>query len=275
MQNLKQRVELGAVQETMLMTLYARAVASRNGRGLLSDPRAVEIVKAIDYDFRRFADDVRLPGAVIRTRMLDEMVRQFLARAPRATIVEIGTGLNTRFERVDNGRLRWFDLDLHDVIKVRRRFFADTGRRTMIASSVLEHGWLNLVSQSSGPYLLVAEGVFGYLPEDQVREALAIISERLAGAVVVFDAVARRPIEARRDGRVWPGLRARLAWICEDPREVERWGLGYRLLESRSLADLPPALDRILPFAYRSSIALARVLGWELDAARLNAYRVE
>jgi NADPH-dependent curcumin reductase CurA len=41
-------------------------------------------------------------------------------------------------------------------------------------------------------------------------------------------------------GRAWPGLRARLAWTCEDAAQIEQWGLGYRLVEPRSLVDLPP-----------------------------------
>lgn len=41
-------------------------------------------------------------------------------------MIEIGTGLNTRFESVDNGVVRWLDLDLPDTIELRRQFFANT-----------------------------------------------------------------------------------------------------------------------------------------------------
>lgn len=62
----------------------------------------------------------------------------FLATHHTGTVVEIGTGLNTRHERVDNGQAHWFDLDLHDVIELRRAFFVNTPRRTMIAASVTD-----------------------------------------------------------------------------------------------------------------------------------------
>jgi O-methyltransferase involved in polyketide biosynthesis len=81
--------------------------------------------------------------------------------------VEIGAGLNTRFERVGNGQAHWIDVDLPDVIELRRRFFADTGRRRMVAASVLDKAWLHDVRQSPGPYFFVAEAVLAYLPEDQ------------------------------------------------------------------------------------------------------------
>lgn len=48
-------------------------------------------------------------------------------------MAEFGIGLNTRHERVDNGRARWYALDLPDVIGLRRNSFTDTLRRTMIA----------------------------------------------------------------------------------------------------------------------------------------------
>jgi O-methyltransferase involved in polyketide biosynthesis len=272
---MKQPIALGAVQETMLITLYGRALATRTCGKLLRDPRAIEIVEAIDYNFRRFADEAQVLGAVLRTRILDEMAQAFLASAPGATVVEIGAGLNTRFERIDNGTVRWVDLDLPDAMQLRRRFFTETARRVMVASSVLNTSWTNVVKRSGGPYFMIAEGVFGYFRENEVKKVLALIAERLPGGVIAFDTVGSRSMNAQRGRGVWPGLRARLAWACDDPRQVEQWGLGYRLLESRSLADLPPSLEHALPFSYRYSIAQARILGWDIDAYRMNVYRAE
>jgi O-methyltransferase involved in polyketide biosynthesis len=272
---MKQAIALGAVQETMLITLYGRALATRKRVGLLHDPRAVEIVQAIDYNFRRFADEVQVLGTVLRTTIMDEMTQGFLAQAPHATVVEIGAGLDTRFERLDNGTVRWVDLDLPDAMQLRRRFFTETARRRMVVSSVLNARWTKVVRQRGGPYFMIAEGVFGYLQEHEVKKALAVIAEQLPGAVIVFDTVGTWGVNSQRGRSVLPGLRARLAWTCDDPRQVEQWGLRYRLLESRSLADLPPSLDRTLPFSYRYSIALARVLGWEIDTYRINMYRAD
>ncbi|MER7775824.1 hypothetical protein ABTZ21_12530 [Streptomyces sp. NPDC096191] len=61
---------------------------------------------------------------------------QFLAEHPTGTVVEVGTGLSTRFEPVDNGRVRWFDLDLPDVVYLRQTVFTDPRAVTMIATSV-------------------------------------------------------------------------------------------------------------------------------------------
>lgn len=111
--------------------LYARAVENSKEHALLRDGRAEEIVASIDYDFARFDDLPSLTGSLLRTLLFDRWVADFLSAHPDATVVEIGTGLNTPHERVDSGRARWFELDLPDVIALRRNFFAcpDVGSR--------------------------------------------------------------------------------------------------------------------------------------------------
>ncbi|MGW0609036.1 class I SAM-dependent methyltransferase [Streptomyces sp. NPDC002788] len=109
--------DLGTVQETLLIPLYGRAVESRKKDAILTDPRAEEIVAAIDYDFARFDNLPSLTGAVLRTSLFDRWVTDFLAAHPAGTVVELGTGLNTRYERTDSGRARWFELDLPDVTR--------------------------------------------------------------------------------------------------------------------------------------------------------------
>jgi O-methyltransferase involved in polyketide biosynthesis len=119
----RQSIQLGQVQESLLVPLYARAIDSLKKRPILKDPKAVEMVQSIDWDFRRFNQRRRVVGCTLRTAIFDEWVKDFLSRHPEGTVVEIGAGLNTRFERLDNGTVHWFDLDLPDTVELRRKFF--------------------------------------------------------------------------------------------------------------------------------------------------------
>ena len=121
----KTQVELGQVQQTLFFPLLARARETESKRPLLNDPKAVELVREIGFDQATFRSLMRFI-VVIRTMIFDWWIRQFLADHPNGTVVELGTGLNTRFERTDNGSVHWIDLDLPDTIELRRRFFADT-----------------------------------------------------------------------------------------------------------------------------------------------------
>ena len=87
----RKRVELGPVQETLLIPLYARALETVRDRPLLVDDKALELVRSIDYDFTRFGRGPSTVGSVLRSTIFDEWVRTFLRRFPTGTVVEIGS----------------------------------------------------------------------------------------------------------------------------------------------------------------------------------------
>jgi O-methyltransferase involved in polyketide biosynthesis len=251
----KHQARLGAVQETLFIPLAARARETQRKHPVLRDPKAVEMVQAIDYDTAKYGRSAGGPFTVLRTAIIDFWVRSFLAAHPAATVVEIGTGLNTRFERVDNGQVHWFDLDLPDTIELRRAFFADTERRRMVAASFLDEDWLPAVAQSRGPYFFVADGVLVYLPEDQVMAALARLAERFPRALIALDTYPKRIFDQQHKLAARKGMDARWAWACDDPRALERYGL--EVVESASFTRPPRAMRGELPARYRYLIPLA------------------
>jgi O-methyltransferase involved in polyketide biosynthesis len=264
----KHQAQLGAVQETLFITLAARARETLKKRPVLRDPKAVEMVASIDFDTAKYGRGVG-SSTVLRTAIFDFWVRAFLAEHPAGTVVELGTGLNTRFERVDNGQVHWIDLDLPDTIELRREFFADTDRRTMVAASVLEDTWLQVVAQSPGPYFLVAEGVLVYLPEEEVTRTLARLAARFPAALIALDTYARSTLErqlrmaAQRNMAEWK-------WACDDPRSLEP--LGLQIVESVPVTRPPRALRGQLPSRYRYLLPLADpVLGRALRITLLSA----
>ncbi len=270
----KQPPELGDVQETLLIPLYARAVETRKRNGMLSDPRAVEMVDAIDYDFTRFDGAKSLLGANLRTLLFDGWVSDFLRQHPTGTVVEIGTGLNTRFERLDNGTAHWIDLDLPDVIELRRAFFEDTDRRRMLAASVTDPAWTDAVREAPGPYFLAAEAVLIYLEEHQVRSVFDLIAERLPGALLALETAAGRMVDRQDSHDVLAEMAVRMRWRCEDPAALERWRPGVHLADSRTFARLPTPVARRLDPASRLMLRAASVLRRrDVRAYRFNLFR--
>ncbi|MFG3661534.1 class I SAM-dependent methyltransferase [Streptomyces sp. NPDC047706] len=152
------------MRESLLIPLYARAVENRKEHALPRDTRAEETVAAIDYDFARFDGLPSLTGAMLRTVLFDRWVADFPSAHPEGTVVEIGTGLHTRHEPLDSGRARWFELDLPDVISLRRTFFADTPRRTRIAAGS------PLALDTAGP---------GFFDTQEQHDALSKVEARM------------------------------------------------------------------------------------------------
>ncbi|MGA3162096.1 MAG: class I SAM-dependent methyltransferase [Terracidiphilus sp.] len=270
---LKQSIQLGQVQESLLIPLYARAVDSLKKCPILKDPKAVEMVQSIDWDFRRFNQWRRIVGCVMRTAIFDDVVKSFLNRHPGGTVVEIGAGLNTRFERLDNGTVHWFDLDLPDTVELRRRFFTDSERRVTLAASILDPGWMAAVRQSPGPHCFVAEAVFIYLTEQEVKAALAQIAANFPGVSIAFDTVTPAAVNYENKDHTRRSLAARFAWGCKDPREIERWKIGLRLVESRSMMDLPDSLRSRLSLPMRAALrVLVKLFPRITNAIRLNLF---
>ena len=250
----QQRVELGAVQRTLFIPLAARARETTRRRPVLRDPKAVEMVESIDFDIAAYARG--WGGGFItvhRTLIFDWWVRQFLAEHPAGTVVELGIGLNTRFERTDNGTVHWIDLDLPDTIALRRRFFADTDRRQMVAASLLDEDWMPPVDQSPGPYFFVSDGVLTYLAEDAVTSTLERIARRFPGALLAFDTYSRSAMDMQHKMAAKRDI-ARWQWACDDPRSLAR--LGLRVLESAAITRPPRGLRDRLPARYKYLLPL-------------------
>src|SRR5512139_2146312 len=166
---------LSGVAETMLITLYIRAVESQRPDALIKDQRAEELVRQLDQESLRktlaLTDDFSRVVVILKGREFDRFAQDFLVRYPEAVVVHIGCGLDTRFERVDNGQVEWYDLDLPDVIQLRRKLVGGEGvRHRFLACSVLDNAWLNeMFAHRQRPVLFLAEGIFMYFDEAQVK----------------------------------------------------------------------------------------------------------
>jgi O-methyltransferase involved in polyketide biosynthesis len=232
--------DLGSVQKTLLLPLWGRAVESRKREPLLVDRAAAEIVGKLDYDFSTIAANIhpvtRLAW-IARSIHVDRTLRDFLARKPEATIVNVGCGLDTTFERVDNGRLTWVDLDLPDVIQLRSGLVPQGPRRRSVAGSVLDHGWWHGLRADDG-LMLVAAGVLYYLEEAQVRDLLSRLATAFPGSELVFDVCSPRGARIAnekviRDGGMDEG--AVLRWGIERPRALAGWDPRIEVLEAYRL----------------------------------------
>ena len=235
-----QAADLEGVQKTLVLPLWGRAVETRKPNPMLVDEAAARIVRDAGYDFSTIAarmSFITQLAWVVRCVHTDRTLRAFLERYPDATVVNLGCGLDTTFERVDNGRLQWFDLDLPDVIALRRRFIRESGRRRFLSASLLDANWLEGIDRDR-PVFFAALGVFYYIPEDRLKAFLKAIADGVPAGELLFDACSEfglRTANKRviRDGGMSED--ARLVWALEDPRELERWDERIGLLKSYPL----------------------------------------
>lgn len=226
----KEKIRLSEAQETLLITLYARVYGLP--REIFDDPKAREILASVEYDFARLRVK---PGTLVtvclRAKRLDQYVREFLAEHPEGRVLHLGCGLDSRCIRAGNGQADWYDLDLPDVIELRRKFYEEASHYHMLASSVVDPRWLDAVARDERPTIVVAEGLLMYLDEAQVKNLLLALKALFPGCRMAFDAFSQ--FTASRVHRN-PSLRqtgATIRWGIDDPHAIESWAPGIRLRE--------------------------------------------
>jgi O-methyltransferase involved in polyketide biosynthesis len=183
------------VQETMLIPLWGRATFSHLYPELLTDPRASEIIARLDYDFTRYVKAQREYvgiSCLVRARRFDESITAYLADHPQATVVNLGSGLDTTFSRIDNGTIRWYDIDLPDAITFRKRLIPETERSTCVARSAFDQSWFDEITfDPAKGIFIIAGGLFMYFDEAEVCELFVALAERFPGGEIHFDTNAK------------------------------------------------------------------------------------
>ncbi|MER8632164.1 class I SAM-dependent methyltransferase [Mesorhizobium opportunistum] len=217
-----EKVHLTGERETLLMTLYGKALESRLPNSLLEDHFADEAVGKIDYDFARLKVDVNLGiGLAIRAKTLDVHVQDFLARNPGAIVLHLGCGLDTRVFRVDPpSGVDWFDVDYPEAIDLRRKLYPPRDRYHLIGSSLTHPDWLAEVPRNRAA-IVVAEGLTPYLPADEGPRLLSRLVSHLAGGELIFDAYSRFGLKLLRLNPAVRATGAEVHWAIEDPHELE------------------------------------------------------
>lgn len=183
-----EKEKIGGVAETMLQTLYARAKESGKPGHKIYDAKAIEIVKKMNYDFRTADKDITMSsGVVARTIVLDRMVREFIEAHPDTTVVNIACGMDTRFYRVDNGQIHWYNLDLPVTIDIRKRYLEEDERVTLIEASAMEDRWADQIKTNGKPVLVIIEGLSMYLEKEDVKQILTIINKKFPRVTVFME----------------------------------------------------------------------------------------
>jgi O-methyltransferase involved in polyketide biosynthesis len=222
--------KLKGIPATLLIPLRGRYLETKRHDGIINDPKSVEIIDSIDHDFA----DRELPwdGQImisVRTEIFDQATERFLVQNPDAVVVNLGCGLDTRIHRVDNGRMLWYDLDLAESIELREKFFRQTKRHRFVSKSVLDFSWVEDIVKGRDT-LFIAEGLFIYFTEEQVKSIVLAIKENFPGSELLFEVYS--PLMSRAWHR-HPHLRKALSmfkWGIDTGKRLEKWAKGIDFL---------------------------------------------
>jgi O-methyltransferase involved in polyketide biosynthesis len=231
----KIKIKLENIEVSLLMPLWSRAKLTRENNPLINDPLAVSLVDHIDYDFseldKRFSFRNNLLNCA-RAKHFDDKLRSYIAKHPKASIVNVGAGLDTTFSRIDNGLIQWYDLDLPDVIKIREELIPGNDRVHLIRGTIFDPTWYKCISEVEGGVFLISGGVLIYFKESEVRSFINSLADNLPGAEIVFDAISRWGVLLANLAIRRTGLRDVVAkWALRDAGVICKWDKRIRVLD--------------------------------------------
>ena len=173
----KVTIKRGTPQETLMLPLYGRYRANQMYPQLFKDTTAKEIIDRIDDSIEK-SDMGKGPQIVygMRQDVAERKARAFLAWNPEGILVNIGCGLDTIFDHIDNGKCRMVNIDFPEVIEFRRKLFDPKDRETDIGKDANDHAWMDEIGFGPGDKaFIMVLGVLFYFEPDDVRRLVDAI----------------------------------------------------------------------------------------------------
>jgi O-methyltransferase involved in polyketide biosynthesis len=234
---------LGHLQMTLFMPVWARAVESKKRNSVLDDRMAVEITDSVDFDFSKMTSNLRTINQlswIARSKRYDLVINDFVRKFPEGTVVNIGCGLDTTYERADLKPAMWYDLDLPDVISLRRKFIGELEGHKFISASFLSKDWLDIIGKA-GNILFISAGVFVYFEEPVIKSFIIDIAGRFPGSEMLFDVTSAKGLQIANQVIKSSGLSSEsyFKWALSDKSVFEQWDNRIKLVNVYYTFKLP------------------------------------
>jgi methyltransferase (TIGR00027 family) len=244
-------MDLSQVSRTAILTLIVRAVASDRENAVFNDPMAVfclerliSIASAEEKNWiisrKKFYSGISAHDAIAgarRARIFDDIANRYIAANPHCTVINLACGFDTRFWRITNENCRYVEVDLPEVVALKREILKDKLGYELIGCSVLDAPWIDQVTAyGSSHCLLLAEGLLMFLPQPHVTQLFQRLTQRFTHSQFAFDMVPEKYLKG-----LWKMLlrletkinwRLDVSWASgiKDPSEIESYGPGLKVL---------------------------------------------
>jgi O-methyltransferase involved in polyketide biosynthesis len=243
-------MNLSPVSRTAILTLVCRVVASEKKNPIFNDPMAVlclerlmavtsEEEKKLIVKWKNMYGGLQARDARARVRTVisfDRIANLFISNHPGCTVINLACGFDTRFWRIDYEKCHYLELDLPEVVKLKRGILKDHLAYELIGCSVFDTSWIDQVTASgNGNFLLLAEGLFMYLPKQDVTRLLQVIARRFNRSQLVLDIAPEKYTKGiwkrllSLEAKVW-GLDVSMVFGMNDPRDIESYANGFKVI---------------------------------------------
>jgi O-methyltransferase involved in polyketide biosynthesis len=244
-------MDLSQVSRTAILLLICRAVESEKDKTLFDDPMAVlsldrlmsmasEKDKRWIISKKRMYAGIHVRDAIAGARkgkVFDNAAHRFIIDHPKCTVINLACGFDTRFWRIENENCTYIELDLPEVITLKKEILKDHLGYELIGCSVLNTSWIDQVTSNGNTgFLLLAEGLFMWLPKPDATGLLQEIAARFDRSQLVLEMVPEKYTRG-----IWKSLfrvHSRLEWGLDvawlsgikHPHDLEAYGNSLKVI---------------------------------------------
>ena len=227
-------INIEGIPESMIKALYARANEAKKPTKFIDCKKSQEVVASLGAEAaEKYGASVMGRGAIARSILLDKMVKEFIEKNPTATIVNIACGADTRFYRVDNGRIRWYNMDLPVTIEARKRLMDEGDRVFFIEKGIVDESWAADV-QVTGPVLVIAETLSMYLTKNDVQKIFSAIRKNFTEAEVFMEVTASYIVKHATEGS-GENNHPKYSFGVKKGKELQKFNAGFKWVKDVSL----------------------------------------
>lgn len=238
---------LNNISETMLITVWARAVETQQKKGLINDPFAIDTIKKIDYDFSVFNKaTMSQAGCCIRSKLIDNQTLTFIKQHPDAVIIQLGAGLDSRLQRLQlqdpdtvANITHWYDLDLAEAISIRKAICPGHPKNSLLEMSLFDDDWIEIVQTHNKPILIIIEGVLMYFEEAAVKNLFTRLCQRFDKTTVLMDMLAynAKGNAKHHDSLKHTKQKSEFKWSLLNSLDMEQWHEKIHLTQEMYMSD--------------------------------------
>lgn len=257
--------ELKGVERTLFLPLWGRWSESIKGNGLICDNKSIELVNRMGYDFQTIENSqhplTRLAW-ITRAWNTDHELNRHAPNIP-FTAICLGCGLDTAFYRNNIPLMNWVDVDLPNVIELRRHLMGATKGVTLHAGSILEKNTFETI-QTEGRIIVLALGLLCYFNEIEVKKIMNNLSSLSSNVLIIMDYFSEAGIAISNKMVLAENNESRMIWYVNNPTDLLSLHDGLDIIETY------PLFQKIMPFLSEQEQIAAKMS----DEKRINSLAI-
>lgn len=211
---------LNGVEDTLYIPLVARIYASEKFPEFFYDEKALSLKQYIPTDsIDNNTTEYFYMASVCRQQTIDRKIINFLEKNSESNVVFLGAGLETAYNRINNIKANFYQVDLPNVINIREKALGNANNERLISGDMFTLNWIKEIDVKL-PTMIVVSGVYQYFDETEIIRMIKKMKLLIPKGELVFDATNSKGLKlANKYVKKTGNTNAQMYFSIDNPKE--------------------------------------------------------